>query len=235
MESKHKSDFFNGVRSITPLALGVGMYGLAFGLLTSQAGFTWFGTGLMGLLVFAGSAQIVSVERLVSGAGVMAAFIAGVALNLRLILITASVRDLFSGRVLWQKMLGAHLSSDENWALTLARQARGQTAGYWFLVGAGLTIVMVWVIAGISGVLFSSYIPDPEKYAIDFSFTAAFIAISCSLWRGARDLLPWLVAIAVVIVTTRLSVFDSSWSIVMGGVFGALTAVFIKPSVDDNV
>ena len=46
--------------------------------------------------------------------------------------------------------------------------------------------MLVWMMAGILGVIFSGYIPDPEKYAIDFAFTAAFIAISRSLWRGQK-------------------------------------------------
>ncbi len=227
MKSKVRQEFFFGVKAIVPLAIGVGMYGLAFGLLASQAGFSRADIGVMGALVFAGSAQIVAVERLVAGAGVITAFIAGIALNLRLILITASIRHLFADRPLWQRMLGAHLSSDENWALTLAKRSEGYNAGYWFLVGAGLTIMLVWMAAGILGVIFSSYIPNPETYAIDFAFTAAFIAISRSLWRGRQDLLPWLVSIAIVIISTRVELFDSSWSIVLGGLAGAITAGFI--------
>ena len=224
MKSKEKTEFAQGAKAIIPLAIGVGMYGLAFGLLASQAGFTWLGTGIMGALVFAGSAQIVAVERLLAGVGVVGAFIAGFALNLRLVLITASIRGFFYKRPLWQRVLGAHLSSDENWALTLARRSQGENVGYWFLVGSGLTILLTWICAGVSGVIFSSYIPDPEKYAIDFAFTAAFIAISRSLWQGRKDLLPWIIAIAVVLISTRLSLFDSSWSIVLGGLAGALTA-----------
>ena len=219
-----RSEAMSGARAIVPLAIGVAAYGLAFGLLTSQAGFTWADTGLMGVLVFAGSAQIVAVERLAAGAGVVAALVAGVALNLRLLLVTASIRDLFVGRPLWQRVLGAHLSSDENWALTLARRAKDPSLGYWFLVGGGALLVLVWVCAGVLGVLFAARIPDPETYAIDFAFAAAFIAISRSLWRGRSDAAPWITAVAVVIVATRLELFDASWAIVLGGLTGALVA-----------
>jgi 4-azaleucine resistance transporter AzlC len=224
MNNKAQSEAMMGARAIVPLAVGVAAYGLTFGLLASQAGFTWAETGLMGVLVFAGSSQIVAVERLAAGAGIAAAFIAGVALNLRLLLITASIRGFFAGRPLWQRILGAHLSADENWALTLAERSQGKDVGYWFLVGAGLMIAITWVSAGVLGVLFAAGIPDPEKYALDFAFTAAFIAIARALWRGRSDLLPWATAIGVVIVTTRLRWFDASWSIVLGGISGALAA-----------
>ncbi len=224
MKSEAPSEAILGAREIIPLAIGVVVYGLAFGLLSSQAGFTWVETGLMGFLVFGGSSQIVAVERLSAGAGVTAAFVAGMALNLRLLLITASVRDLFTGRPLWQRMLGAHLSSDENWALTLARRSQGQKIGYWFLIGAGATLVLVWVSSSVLGVLFASRIPDPKTYAIDFAFTAAFIAISRSLWGGRQDLEPWMVAVGMVACTTWSGLLDASWAIVIGGLTGALFA-----------
>jgi predicted branched-subunit amino acid permease len=59
---------------------------------------------------------------------------------------------------------------------------------------------------------------------MDFAFTAAFIAIACSLWRGKVDLLPWLVSIVVVAVTLLTGWLDSSWSLILGGCAGALTA-----------
>ncbi|NIP68691.1 MAG: AzlC family protein, partial [Planctomycetales bacterium] len=202
----------------------VAAYGLAFGLLASQAEFSWAETGFMGVLVFAGSSQIVAVERLAAGAGIAAAFIAGIALNLRLLLITASIRGFFVRRPLWQRMLGAHMSTDENWALTLAERSQGRNVGYWFLVGSGMMLIVVWVAAGVLGVLFAAGIPDPEKYALDFAFTAAFIAIARALWRGRSDLLPWVSAIAVVFISARLGWFDASWGIVLGGLSGAAVA-----------
>lgn len=230
MNSSARSEALNGARAIVPLAIGVAAYGLAFGLLASQAGLTWAETGFMGVFVFAGSSQIVAVERLAAGAGIAAAFIAGFALNLRLLLITASIRGFFVRRPLWQRLLGAHMSTDENWALTLAERTRGKDVGYWFLVGSGLMLIVVWVSAGVLGVLFAASIPDPEKYALDFAFTAAFIAIARALWRGHSDLLPWVTAIAVVFISTRLGWFDSSWGIVLGGLSGAVVAAF-KPNV----
>ncbi len=89
------------------MAAGVATYGLAFGLLAVQAGMHELQVGTMGRLVFAGASQIVAVERLIAGAGAAAALIAAIALNLRLLLITASIRDVFVGRPWWQLLIGA--------------------------------------------------------------------------------------------------------------------------------
>lgn len=213
-----------GARAILPLAAGVAVYGLAFGLLAATAGLSGTETGLMGALVLAGASQIVAVERLAAGAGLAAACLAGLALNLRLVLVTASVRDLFAGRPLWQRLLGAHLSTDENFALTLARRAERPETGFWFLVGGGGLLFATWVPASVLGVLSAAALPAPEDYALDFAFTAAFIALARSLWRGRRDLVPWAVAAGIALAVAASGLLVPSWAILAGGLAGALAA-----------
>ncbi len=213
---------------IAPLALGVIVYGLAFGLLAAQAGMGGLQVGIMGTLVFAGSAQIIAVERIAAGAGAAAAMAAGIAVNLRLFLITASVREIYAGRPWWQVLLGAHMATDENWAMMVAERHKSRDVSYWYLVGSGLVLLASWLGSGTAGVLFASAIPEPRALGMDFAFTAAFIAISRSLWRGLSDLLPWSVAIAVVAVSVLTGLIDASWAIMLGGVSGAATAGLVR-------
>jgi predicted branched-subunit amino acid permease len=178
----------------------------------------------MGAAVFAGGAQIVVAQRLMAGAGAGVAAIAGLALNLRLFLITASIRGLYARRPWWQVALGAHLATDENWALMLSERAKGRTVGFWYLVGGGLSLVAVWCCATVAGATFSQAIPNPRAIGMDFAFTAAFIAIARSLWRGRRDALPWLTAAGVVALAIRGAGLEPSWALVLGGVTGAAVA-----------
>jgi 4-azaleucine resistance transporter AzlC len=218
---------WSGARDISPLAVGVAIYGLAYGLLAAQAGFATPQVGIMGAIVFAGGAQIIAAQQLVAGAGAAAAIIAGLALNLRLLLVTASIRDIYVNRPWWQVALGAHVATDENWALMLAQRARGRDVGYWYLVGGGLCIILVWCMATVTGVTFARAIPEPKALGMDFAFTAAFIAIARSLWKGRSDLLPWLTAILVVSCTIRLAGLAPSWALILGGLAGAGVAAAI--------
>lgn len=99
-------------------------------------------------------------ERLVAGAS--AAILAGLALNLRLILITASLRDEFSGRPWWQVLPGVHLATDVNWALMHAMRARGHHAGYGYLIGGGIGLIAVWVLSTVAGASFANTVPEPR-------------------------------------------------------------------------
>jgi 4-azaleucine resistance transporter AzlC len=222
-----RQELWRGAVEISPLAVGVVIYGLAFGLLAAQASLSALQVGIMGGIVFAGASQIVAAERLVAGAGAMAALIAGVALNLRLLLVSASIRDVYAGRPLWQILLGAHMTTDENWALTVAARAKGRDVGYWYLVGGGLCLLVVWCIATVAGVAFATAIPEPKALGMDFVFTAAFIAIVRSLWKGRQQLLPWLTSVAVVAACIASGKIDPSWALVLGGVIGAGVAAAV--------
>ncbi|MDQ2078823.1 AzlC family ABC transporter permease [Xanthobacteraceae bacterium Astr-EGSB] len=226
-------EFWSAVRDILPLAAGVSVYGLAFGLLAAQAGLTTLQVGVMGGIVFAGGSQIVAVERLVAGAGATAALVAGIALNLRLILVAASIRDVYAGRPIWQLLLGAHMTTDENWALLLSERAKGRDLGYWYLVGGGMCLIVVWVAATVTGILFATAIPEPKALGMDFAFTAAFIAIARSLWRGRRDLVPWVASGLVVMVSLASGRIDPSWALVLGGVAGAVVAGVMREGLPD--
>ncbi len=217
-------EFLRGFRDVVPLSLGAGIYGLAFGLLASQALMDGLEVGIMGTVVFAGASQIVAVERMAAGAGGLVAVIAGIALNLRLLLITASIRDVYAGRPLWQIALGAHLTTDENWALLLATRAQGRKAGYAYLVGGGFNLMFVWVVATVAGAGFAGTIPEPKALGMDFAFTAAFIAIARSLWRGREDLIPWATSFTIVAVFVLPGFVDPSWALIGGGMAGATVA-----------
>ncbi|MFE3836968.1 AzlC family ABC transporter permease [Pseudogemmobacter sonorensis] len=214
-------EFRRGLRDITPLSVGVAVYGLAFGLLAAGQGMGAPLTGLMGALVFAGSAQIVAVERLASGAGALLAVVAGLALNLRLLLMTAALRGEFGGRPLWQVMLGTHLTSDENWVLMHATRNGGGRAGYWYLVGGGTSLIAVWVASTALGAGFARSLPDLAARGMDFAFTAAFILLLTSLWQGRQSLPPWAISATIAAGCAVLLPLDPSWGLIAGAMAGA--------------
>lgn len=76
-------------------------------------------------------------------------------------------------------------------------------------------------------------IPEPRALGMDFAFTAAFIAIARSLWRGGGDLVPWLTAAGIVIVTAGPGLIDPSWALVAGGASGAACAGIRGTTGDD--
>ena len=210
-----------GAAANIPLAISAVAYGGVLGVLSAQQGTSWLEILLMDVLMFAGSAQFVMVEMWQAPLPVLQIALAVFAINLRYVLIGASLRPVFSGHPVWRKALLMHLVADENWAVTIAEHRRSGTDPY-FLFGGGLLLLFAWTGGTLAGNLLGAFIAEPEKYALDFAFVAVFAALTLSLWRGKADLLPWLVAAALAVVSERW--LPGKWYIVIGGVGGALAA-----------
>jgi predicted branched-subunit amino acid permease len=144
-------------------------------------------------------------------------------INLRYLLIGASLHPLFMGKSLRHKMVMMHLVADENWAVTMAARRSG-TATTAFLFGGGLCVLSAWCAGTMFGHRLGAVVQHPEAYALDFAFIAVFTALAVSLWRGRQDVLPWLVAAAVAIAIEHC--VPGKWYILAGGMAGALVPAF---------
>ena len=102
------SEFRRGLNDVTPYLLVLLFMALLSAFWPPAKVMAALTTGIMGALVFAGSSQIVALERIASDTGALIAVVAGLALNLRILLMTASLHNEFRGRPLWQVLLGIH-------------------------------------------------------------------------------------------------------------------------------
>lgn len=217
MNTQLKSGF---VACLT-MALSVAAYGSILGVLTSQKGLSLPMLVFMNLSLYSGSAQFVMIEMWQWPMSIIPMIIAVFVVNIRYILITASLHSLLGLEPLWKKLIFVHFVGDENWAVTMAeKQRRNVTPS--FLFGGGVSLAIAWAIGTISGHQFGTLIKNPEIYALDFVFIAVFITLTIGFWRGKSDLLTWTVAAAVALLTFRF--FPGKWYILSGGISGALTA-----------
>lgn len=202
-----------------PMAASACAYGSVLGVLAAQKDVSWLELLVMNVSVFAGSAQFVMVDMWAPHLPVLEMVFAVMVINLRYLLIGASLNPVFQGATLSQKSMIMHLVADENWAVTMAAHRRG-AATIWFLLGGGLCLFTVWSFGTLFGHRLGALVRNPEAWALDFAFTAVFTALAISLWRGKTDLLPWAGAAALAILAE--STLPGKWYIVIGGVGGAL-------------
>ena len=213
-----------GMRDMLPMSLAAATYGLAFGLLASQSGFNNFQTISMSALVFGGSSQLVAMDQLALGVGPAAAIIAGAALNMRILLITASLESVMRDRSWWQIGLGTFLATDASVALMQTAKSRRMTNSYWYFFGGGASLYLVWIVVTTIGAFLSSGVPDPELVGLDFAIIAIFVAILPGMWRGFVDIFPWFIAAGTVIFFGVFLPAYASWGLIAGAVFGAIVA-----------
>ncbi len=212
-----------GARRTLPLALGVGLYSTVFGALAATKGLSLAELVLMSVAVFSGTAQIVALDLWRTDPPVFEIALAVLLVNARYVLICATVGAILAPWPLFRRLAAAHLIADENWAVTMAARARGPT-GPAFLVGGGIACFVFFVGGGALGHLLGVHLPAPERFGLEFAFTAAFIALALGLWRGSGDLAPWLAAGAAALAGAWL--LPGSWYIFTGCLAGMAVAAY---------
>ena len=215
-----------GLRKVSVLMPGIVVFAVAFGAAAAAKGLSLFQTLLMSGFVYAGVAQLVSLELwrpewswgAIAGIAVVTATV-----NARMVLQGASLQPWFAK---YPKALNAfHLFffTDANWLIgTRYRAEGGRDLGV--LVGAGLALWLVWVIATGGGYMLGALVSDPRRYGFDLVMPIFFAAMIVPLWRGKRGMVPWVVAGLVALVTARL--VDGYAFIIVGSLAGAITGAF---------
>ena len=211
------------------VAASVAAYGSVLGLLAAKKGLSWTELLVMNLSIFAGSAQFVMVDMWLPPLPIVEITLAVMVINMRYLLIGASLNPLFVGTSLGHKMAFMHLVADENWAMTMARFHREEITTY-FLLGGGICVQSAWCAGTIAGHRLGAVIANPEKFGLDFAFVAVFTALVFSFWRGKKDLLPWLITALLAVITEKL--IPGKWYILAGGVGGALMTALLPESVE---
>lgn len=212
-----------GITTTLPVALSVSAYGMVYGLLTREAGLSIWEAVLSSGIVFAGSSQFVALDMWVHPLPVVALIFTTFIVNLRHILMSASLTPWLKGTPPNIKYPLLFLLVDESWALTYSALSKEKsTMG--FLLGSGLILWITWLAATIAGRVVGAVIPNPEMFGLDFAFTAVFLALLAGLWKGKSDIPAWIVAAVTALVVHHF--VPGKWYIVAGGLAGSLTGLW---------
>lgn len=220
------AQFWLGVRMFLPVAISIAAYGVVWGVLAGQAGLSVLEVALMSGLVFAGASQFVALDMWSPGnLPILSIIIAAGIVNLRMLLMSATLRPLV-GHLSLPKQLGAmFFVSDEQWAMTMAEVRKG-SGSVAFLIGTGVLSWFAWMGSTLCGRVLGAFIEDPTKYGLDFAFTATFLALLLGMWRGRGDLIPWIVGALAAILTSKL--IEGNWYIIVGGLVGSFAGALAE-------
>lgn len=214
-----------GALAVAPPVIAMVPFALILGQQAAEKGFSPFEMLLMSSIVFAGSAQILAVSLWSTPAPVAALALAALLINLRHVLMGASLAAKIGHFRPLTRALGAFVLTDEGWAIC-ERRALGKqlTSAYYF--GATLTLFCCWQGGTVTGTFLGALITDPEKWGFDFAFPAIFIALALGFWRGARRTAPVMAASALTAVLVHHAV-AGAWYVSAGALAGIAAAVLV--------
>lgn len=204
-----------------PLAPGVVAFGLVYGVAARAVGLSLAETAGMSALVHAGSSQFTALGMWASsspGAIVLTTLI----INLRHLLMGASVAPYLNRLPLKWKMLLALWMSDESYAMAIAAYEQGR-GSEWYFLGSNLCIWLTWWPAGLLGALVAQSLPDLTRYGLEMVFPLAFMGLVASFFKGRASAVAAAVAAASAVLGALY--LPGNWHIIIAGLLGSLVGL----------
>jgi 4-azaleucine resistance transporter AzlC len=156
------------------IGVGVGVYGVSFGVLAVAAGMSTAQACVMSMLVFTGASQFAFIGVLAAGGGAVAAMGPAVMLALRNAVYGLSLAPVLPGRFR-DRALAAHLVIDETTAMARAQDDPAGARRAFLLTG--VSVWLCWNAGTLVGALLGGGLDDPRALGLDAMFPAAFLAL----------------------------------------------------------
>jgi branched chain amino acid efflux pump len=208
-----------------PIVLGYLPIGFAFGILAGKAGISTGNTLAMSLLVYAGSAQLIAVGLLASGASPWSIVLTTFVVNLRHLLMSAALSPYLKT---WKRALiplFAFELTDETFGLhSLRFPQQGALPGETLAIN--VIAQSAWVIGTWLGIAAGNLIADVRPFGLDYALTAMFIALLVFQIKGNKTL---VVALLAGLLSTALVVVGvNQWNVIIATLAGATFGVLIE-------
>ena len=209
--------FRRGVVGALPLVPGVVAFGFVYGMTARAVGFSLAEAAGMSAIVHAGSAQFVALGMWASSS-VGAILLMTLVINLRHLLMGASVARYLRGLSLLWKVALALWMSDESYGAAVSAYQRGIGDEKYFL-GANVCIWIAWWPAGLAGAWVGGAVPDLSRYGLDMVFPLAFMGLASTFLKGASSGVAALTAAVFAVAGAHW--LPGNWGLLAAGVLGA--------------
>ena len=208
-----------------PIIIGYVPMGAAYAILARQAGMGFFPTVLMSLLVFAGASQFIAVGLLSGGATALEVIATTLFVNLRHILMSASLSPHYRGAPRPAIPFVAWGVTDETFAISIGRYYSGEADHRYGLV-LHYTAYASWVSGTFAGALVGALIPPALQSSLEFSLYAMFVGLVVLQFT---DRIHLAVAAASAVLSTAFStVMGGTWNIITAAIAGATLGLLLE-------
>ena len=187
--SKKKENLLKGFYDVSPLLLPVVPFGIIFGAIGIELGFGPYITYATSIIIFSGASQIVFFQLLSNGASSIIAITSSSVVSTRHLLYGAVVAQYLSKLSLMWKIFLSYLLTDQAFAVSQEFFKKNSNDEYkhYHLLGAGLTLWIVWQLTTVIGILLGSIVP--EELGLSFTIPLTFLALLINYFRKIDHLI----------------------------------------------
>jgi predicted branched-subunit amino acid permease len=216
--------FLRGIADVSPLMIPVVPFGLIFGILAIDIGFSPLATMGMSLIIFGGASQIILLQLFSGGASSLVIISSVGAVNSRHLLYGAVVSEHISDLKLIWKIIISYFLIDQAFAVSNEYfKMNKEKNKYFHLIGGGFTCWVIWQSTTFLGIILGAAIP--EKLGLSFAVPLTFLAILVNDFRK-------MINIIVILISGLVALFGYNYIpykayVIVAAFMGLLTAFIL--------
>ena len=223
--------FLKGVIDVSPLMIPVVPFGLIFGVLAIDVGFTPMETMGMSLIIFGGASQIVLLQLFSGGASSLVIISSVGAVNSRHLLYGAVVSEHLSDLKLIWKIIISYFLIDQAFARSNEYFKKSKDENkYFHLVGGGATCWIIWQSTTFLGIILGAAIP--EKLGLSFAIPLTFLALLINDFRKFINV--FVIIVSGLVATLGYNIIPFKAYVIVAALIGLLSAIILTKMIKTN-
>ena len=221
--------FLKGIIDVSPLMIPVIPFGLIFGILAIDIGFSPLETMGMSLIIFGGASQIVLLQLFSGGASSLVIISSVGAVNSRHLLYGAVVSEHLSDLKLIWKIFISYFLIDQAFARSneFLKENKDKNK-YFHLIGGGATCWVIWQFTTFLGIILGAAIP--EKLGLSFAVPLTFLAILINDFRKIINVI--VIIVSGFVATIGFDFIPYKAYVIVAATAGLLTATILTITID---
>jgi len=216
--------FLKGIIDVSPLMIPVVPFGLIYGILAIDIGFSPLATMGMSLIVFGGASQIILLQLFSGGASSLVIISSVGAVNSRHLLYGAVISEHVSDLKLIWKIILSYFLIDQAFATSNDYFKKSKEKNkYFHLVGGGFTCWVVWQSTTFLGIILGASIP--EKLGLSFAVPLTFLAILVNDFRKLINVI--VIIISGLVATLGFNYIPYKAYVIVAALTGLFVAMIL--------
>lgn len=228
---KHKLK--EGITSAIPIVIGYFPIAMAFGLLAKNASISLIDTALFSMMVYAGASQFMALDLIIIGVSTSSIILATFLLNLRHMMMSASLSVEFKDINKKYLPLLAFGITDETFSVVSFNKDKISLP---FIMVLHILAYSSWALGTMAGYLSGEIIPSSLQSSLSIGLYAMFAALLFpEIKKSKRILFLSLISVIVYVILFYSNIFTSGWDIILGIIISsALGVIIFSKESDEN-
>ena len=217
--------FIKGILDILPLMIPVVPFGIIYGVIGVEIGFSPMEVFAMSFVIFAGSSQIAFAQLFAAGASPLVMISSVAVINSRHILYGAVLAEYLGKLRLTWKILLSYLMADQAFSVSSAyfkKNVKNKNV-HFHMLGSGLTLWSLWQLSTLIGIVLGNIVP--VQLGLEFAIPLTFFSLILSELRKLDHLIIILISGICSVLTYN---FPFKIYIIFSAIFSLIISIMIN-------